>query len=41
LLREVFARDPRWFELVQRLPAAGGLLAEPALFERLGGTARR
>jgi uncharacterized Ntn-hydrolase superfamily protein len=41
LLREVFARDPRWFELIQRLPAAGRLPADPGLFERLAAAARK
>ncbi len=41
LLREVFARDSRWFELIQRLPAAGGLPADPAVFERLSAAAGR
>jgi uncharacterized Ntn-hydrolase superfamily protein len=41
ILREVFARDPRWFELLQRLPAAGRLPADAALFERLSVAARK
>jgi uncharacterized Ntn-hydrolase superfamily protein len=40
LLREIFERDPRWFELILRLPAAGGLPADPALFERLSVAVR-
>jgi uncharacterized Ntn-hydrolase superfamily protein len=41
LLGELFARDPRWFELIERLPAAGRLPADPVLFERLSGLARK
>jgi hypothetical protein len=41
VLRDVFARDARWFELIQRLPASGGLPADPGLFERLSEAARK
>lgn len=40
LLHEVFERDSRWFDLIQRLPAAGVMGADPVLFERLSAAAR-
>lgn len=36
LFEQVFAREPRWRELVQRLPAAGLLPEDPALYSALG-----
>lgn len=43
LFEEVFSREPRWRELVPRLPAAGLLPDDPALLAAIGalGPARR
>jgi hypothetical protein len=35
LFRRVFAREPKWVELVDRLPAAELLPANPELLQRI------
>jgi hypothetical protein len=35
LFKKVFAREPKWAELVGRLPAAGLLPDDPKLIERI------
>jgi uncharacterized Ntn-hydrolase superfamily protein len=41
IFAEVFAREPKWRALVERLPAAGLLPDDPSLVERITGAGRR
>ena len=35
IFRAVFAKEPQWIELLQRLPAAGLMPNDPALMKRI------